>query len=92
MLRLAVRRLAEDRDLRATLGAAARRHWQAQGTPELMARDYEELLEAARVAADPVVPEGWPDHLRADGTATARRLVAGMGVPFPCDPPAAGRL
>ena len=92
MLRLAVRRLTEDRDLRAKLGGAARRHWEAQGTPELMAGDYEELLEAARVAADPVVPAGWPDHLRADGTATARRLVAGMGVPFPFDPPAAGRL
>ena len=52
----------------------------------------EELIDAARVAADPVVPAGWPDHLRADGTATARRLVAGMGVPFPFDPPAAGRL
>jgi glycosyltransferase involved in cell wall biosynthesis len=91
MLRLALRRLTEDRELRAKLGSAARRYWEAEGTLGLMAQDYERLLEATRQAADPGPPAGWPAHLRADGTATARRLVAEMGVPFPFDPPAAGR-
>jgi glycosyltransferase involved in cell wall biosynthesis len=91
-LRLALRRLTEDAGLRARLGGAARRYWEAQGTLELMAGDYEILLEAARAAADPVRPAGWPAHLRADGTSTARALAAEVGVPFPFDPPAAGRL
>jgi hypothetical protein len=91
-LRLALRRLADDAGLRARLGGAARRFWEAEGTMALMAGDYETLLEAARSAADPVLPAGWPAHLRADGTATARALAAHVGVPFPFDPPSTGRL
>ena len=92
MLRLALRRLTEDAALRARLGSAARRYWEAQGTLELMARDYEGLLTAARAAADPAAPAGWPAHLRADGTGLARALTSDIGVPFPFDAPAAGRL
>ena len=91
MLRLALRRLTEDGVLRARLGRAARRYWEAGGTLDLMAGDYEPVLLAARDAADPVLPAGWPAHLRADGTSTARALAAEMGVPYPLDPPAAGR-
>jgi glycosyltransferase involved in cell wall biosynthesis len=91
MLRLALRRLTEDAGLRARLGGAARRYWEAEGSIELMARDYEGLLEAARAAADPVLPPDWPAHLRADGTATARRLAAEVGVPFPLDAASLGR-
>jgi glycosyltransferase involved in cell wall biosynthesis len=91
MLRLALRRLAEDAGLRARLGGAARRYWERQGTMEAMARGYEGLLAAARDAADPARPAGWPEHLRADGTSTARRLAGQVGVPFPFDPPAGGR-
>jgi len=92
MLRLALRRLTEDGALRSRLGSEARRYWQAHGTLDLMASDYEVLLEAARSAADPVVPRGWPAHLRADGTSTARALAAEMGVRYPFDPPADGRV
>ena len=92
MLRLALRRLTEGGDLRTRLGLAARRYWETQGKLELMARDYELLLEAARAAADPALPQGWPAHLRADGTSTARALAAEVGVPFSFDPPAAGRM
>jgi hypothetical protein len=91
MLRLALRRLTEDGGLRARLGTAARRYWEAEGTLGLMARDYEALLDEARAAADPVPPPGWPAHLQADGTSAARALAAGIGVPFPFDPPASGR-
>ena len=90
-LRLALRRLTEDGALRARLGSAARRYWEAEGTLAVMAADYEGLLTAATHAADPVPPAGWPAHLRADGTSTARALTAEMGVPFPFDPPEAGR-
>jgi glycosyltransferase involved in cell wall biosynthesis len=92
MLRLALRRLTEDAGLRARLGGAARRYWEAECSLELMARDYEGLLEASRAAADPVLPAGWPAHLRADGTATGRRLAAEMGVPFPLDAASLERL
>jgi glycosyltransferase involved in cell wall biosynthesis len=90
-LRLALRRLTVDAALRARIGRAARLYWEAEGTLERMARDYEDVLLAARDAADPVRPAGWPAHLSADGTATARALAAGMGVPFPLGSPA-GRL
>jgi glycosyltransferase involved in cell wall biosynthesis len=92
MLRLALRRLTEDAGLRARLGSAARRYWEAEGTLELMARDFEVLLEAARLASDPRPPAGWPAHLHADGTSVARALAADMGVPFPIDPPATGHV
>ncbi len=91
MLRLALRRLTEDGPLRARLGSAARRHWERHGTLELMAGDYEELLAATRNADDPRLPAGWPAHLRADGSGTARAIAAQLGVPYPLDPPAAGR-
>ena len=92
MLRLALRRLTDDAALRDRLGRAARRHWEAEGALDLMARDYEALLDAARVAADPELPPDWPAHLRADGTATARRLATEMGVAFPLDAASPGRL
>jgi glycosyltransferase involved in cell wall biosynthesis len=85
MLRLALRRLAEDADLRARLGSAARRYWETRGTPELMAADYEGILAAAMRAADPVLPAGWPAHLRADGSSRARALASEVGVPYPLE-------
>jgi hypothetical protein len=48
-----------------------------------MAGDYEGLLAAAKFAADPVLPAGWPAHLRADGSLRARTLASEMGVPYP---------
>ena len=52
MLRLALRRLRRDGELRARLGRAARRYWAEHATLELMARDYESAL--ARAAALPL--------------------------------------
>jgi glycosyltransferase involved in cell wall biosynthesis len=91
MLRLALRHLTEDAGLRAALGRAARRYWEEQGTLERMAREYEGLLSDARHAADPTRPAGWPSHLRDDGSSRGRAITAGMGVPFPLEPVAAGR-
>jgi glycosyltransferase involved in cell wall biosynthesis len=83
MLRLALRRLTEDADLRLNLGRAARRYWERVGTVALMARDYEALLEEARTAPAPARPPRWPAHLVADGSAAARALVSQVGVPWP---------
>ena len=91
-LRLALRRLTEDAELRTRLGSAARRYWSRYATMELMALDYERALARAACLPDPPRPAGWPAHLRADGTSTARALAAHVGVPFPFDPPATGRL
>jgi glycosyltransferase involved in cell wall biosynthesis len=92
MLRLALRRLTEDAGLRAALGRAARRFWQDRGTIERMAAEYQDLLAAARDAGDPVLPAGWPAHLRADGSATARALLAQAGVAYPLGPAARGNV
>jgi glycosyltransferase involved in cell wall biosynthesis len=80
MLRLALRRLAEDAGLRARLGAAARRYWAAHATMDLMAADYEAALARVAAMADPPRPPRWPAHLTADGTATTRQIAAAMGV------------
>lgn len=91
MLRLALRRLTEDAALRARLGAAARRYWGAQATMSVMARDYESALATARALPEPTKPAGWPAHLTADGSSTARALLAQFGRPYPLDGhPAAG--
>jgi len=86
MLRLALRRLAEDAELRQRLGRAARKYWEGHGTIGLMAREYETLLAEAQAAPDPVRPAGWPAHLTADGTSTARRLLLQTGVSYPLEP------
>jgi glycosyltransferase involved in cell wall biosynthesis len=85
MLRLALRRLAQDAGLRASLGAAARGYWAEHATMSVMARDYEAAIASAAAATDPGKPEAWPAHLTADGSATARALTAEVGVPYPLD-------
>jgi glycosyltransferase involved in cell wall biosynthesis len=78
-LAIAMRRLALDADLRADLGAAARRHWAAGHTVEHMADDYERAIQTAAAAATrPARP--LPPHVTVDGTALARRLAAEVGV------------
>jgi glycosyltransferase involved in cell wall biosynthesis len=81
MLRLAIRRLAESRPLREDLGRAARRYWSRHQTVEIMAQDYEALLERTREATPNPHPR-WPAHLVADGTQRARAIAAHMGVPL----------
>jgi glycosyltransferase involved in cell wall biosynthesis len=78
-LAVAMRRLALDVDLRAELGAAARRHWAAHHTVAHMAADYDRAIAAA--AAAPAHPgRPLPAHVTVDGTARARRLAAEVGV------------
>jgi glycosyltransferase involved in cell wall biosynthesis len=49
-LRLAMRRLAQDADLRAQLGRAAREYWQREHTIEAMADDYDRVMREAQGA------------------------------------------
>jgi glycosyltransferase involved in cell wall biosynthesis len=80
-LALAMRRLALDRELRASLGRAARARWTADHTLAIMAADYEAALAGA--AAVPVpnpTSRALPRHLLADGADLASQLAAEVGV------------
>lgn len=82
-LRLALRRLATDADLRARVGRAARAHWAARHTVAYMAADYLGVLERTAARAAPAVT--LPAHLRPDPLAHARALVAPLGVDLGLD-------
>jgi glycosyltransferase involved in cell wall biosynthesis len=83
-LRVAMRRLAGDADLRHRLGASARLHWEAEHTMEAMVERYEELLPQALARPKPTssMPAALrPDflneaaaHLQAFGPAITARL------------------
>jgi glycosyltransferase involved in cell wall biosynthesis len=77
-LRLAMRRLATDAELRATLGSRAREYWRANHTMDRMANDYGRVIAAAANRMTPKV--ALPPHVRADGTDLAIRLAADVGV------------
>ena len=77
-LRLAMRRLAQDAELRERLGRAGRAWWEREHSLEVMVEDYVQLIASA--AARPAEPRarsaGSPDHFRSDGD---RRLNAAAG-------------
>jgi hypothetical protein len=60
--------------LRTRLGAAARAHWAAGHTVDLMAAAYDGLLREAAAMPDPSAT--LPPHLRPDAAAHATRLLA----------------
>ncbi len=80
-LRLAMRRLAADPELRATLGAAGRAWWQREHSPDRMIEDYRRVLAEAH--ARPVPRPRLPPHLLDDGEARLRTLLETFGVPDP---------
>jgi glycosyltransferase involved in cell wall biosynthesis len=73
-LRLALRRLGQDADLRRALGDRARQWWEREHTVARMVNDYERVLERARVTPLPAVQPDWPLHLRPQPDADARAL------------------
>jgi len=81
-LRLAMRRLATDAELRERLGRAGQVYWLAEHTPDAMADDYERVIAAAADRPPPVVD--LPPHMRGTGDGTLHRLLApfGLGEPF----------
>ena len=80
-LMLAVKRLAADAPLRASIGAAARRYWHDNHQVAQMADDYDRVMTEA--ASRPAPTVALPAHLRPDSLAHARQLVAPFGVGLP---------
>lgn len=81
-LLLAMRRLARDAALRATLGRAGRVHWRAHHALALMLDDYRRAIDAA--IARPVPAALLPSHLTVtgDGTLTGTLALFGLADPW----------
>ena len=77
-LRLAMRRLATDEDLRASLGAHARAYWDREHSMPQMLEDYRGAI--AEAAATPAPKPPLPAHLVSNGDATLRRVLADFGI------------
>jgi len=73
-LRLAMRRLATDPELRASLGDAGRRYWEREHSMPRMVEDYERVL--AKAAATPAPHVELPSHLLADGVRVLNEVLA----------------
>jgi glycosyltransferase involved in cell wall biosynthesis len=80
-LRLAMRRLATDGDLRSALGAAAREWWGRHHSIEAMVDDYERVMREAAARPEPLVD--LPAHMRQTGDRRLRTLLEPFGVPSP---------
>lgn len=77
-LRAAMRRLASDPALRATLGAAGRRYWEREHSMPRMLDDYERILTDA--AARPAPRVLLPAHLVTNGDRVLQRVADAFGV------------
>jgi glycosyltransferase involved in cell wall biosynthesis len=77
-LRLAMRRLATDPELRATLGAAGRRYWEREHSMPQMLEDYERIL--ADAAGRPAPHITLPHHLVTNGDRLLNQLLEEFSV------------
>ena len=77
-LRLAMRRLANDGELRASLGRAATEYWEREHATERMIEDYRRIIPLAMTK--PVPRPMLPAHLVNDGDATLRDLLKPFGM------------
>lgn len=77
-LRLAMRRLASDPALRASLGTAGQRHWEQQHSMPRMLEDYGRIL--AEAAALPAPQVALPAHLVTDGDRLLKGTLTDFGV------------
>jgi glycosyltransferase involved in cell wall biosynthesis len=77
-LRLAMRRLATDPKLRASLGAAGQRYWQREHSMPRMVEDYERVI--AEAAALPAPRVALPPHLVNDGDRLLNDLLSEFGL------------
>jgi len=75
-LRLAMRRLATDAELRASLARAGQSFWQREHTVEAMADDYERVVREAREAHE-------PREAQPSGEQKMETLLAPFGVQKP---------
>ena len=83
-LRLAMQRLARDRALCDSLGAAARDYWRSQHSPAAMLEDYHRVIALARSSPGPLRTsfDALP-HLMSDGRRTLDEALAPFGVADP---------
>ncbi len=77
-LRLAMRRLATDAALRASLGASARSYWEREHSMPRMLEDYRRVISDA-AAAPPPGPR-LPAHLIDDGDRKLKDLLDQFGI------------
>jgi glycosyltransferase involved in cell wall biosynthesis len=77
-LRLAMRALAGEPRLRASLARAGHAYWSAHHTLDVMADDYRRLIAAAARPA-PVVTD-LPSHFTDDHSRTARAITERLGI------------
>ena len=77
-LRLAMRRLATDPTLRASLGAAGQRYWELEHSMPRMVEDYERVIAAAAAAPTPQVE--LPPHLVTNGDRVLHNLLSEFSV------------
>jgi glycosyltransferase involved in cell wall biosynthesis len=75
-LRLALRRLGADADLRQRLGSAARAYWEANHTLAAMVADYERAIRRALDLSAPSVD--LPAHLRPDPMVHTRKVIGDL--------------
>jgi glycosyltransferase involved in cell wall biosynthesis len=80
-LRLAMRRLGTDVQLRASLGRAARAYWLEAHSIDSMVADYRMLV--ADAIGRPASTISLPPHLRDDGRSMLDRLLLPFGLPCP---------
>ncbi|MFL6279060.1 MAG: glycosyltransferase [Vicinamibacterales bacterium] len=78
-LRLAMRRLATDAALRASLGAAGQRYWELEHSMARMVEDYERAL--ADAAARPAPRVALPAHLVTNGEGVLNGVLEEFGLP-----------
>lgn len=79
-LRLAMRRLATDAELRATLGRAGQDYWQREHSLERMVEDYERVI---RQGCDMAEPRAAADGTHETGESKLEALLAPFGVAKP---------
>lgn len=77
-LRLAIRRLAQDVQLRQSLAMAGYKYWETEHAIGAMVEDYERLLPAA--AAAPAPRPELPPHLVQNGAGTLAAIAAKFNV------------
>jgi glycosyltransferase involved in cell wall biosynthesis len=77
-LRLAMRRLATDGELRTSLGAAGRRYWEREHSMPRMLEDYERILADAATRPAPRVT--LPEHLVTNGDRLLKEVLGEFAV------------
>ena len=81
LLIVAMRALATDQKLRASLARAGHAYWSANHTPEVMTHDYERLIALAASRPAPVIND-LPAHFTHDHSEMARAIANRFGVAF----------